>query len=485
MSASAETIDLPGRAVEPVERAKPACAALAGLCLAMLMPSLATSSVNAALPMLADSFGAPFQAAQWILLAYLLAITAAIVIAGRLGDMFGRRRVLIVGIVGFGAASLLCGVARTLPLLIAARGVQGLGAAIMMALTMALVADVVPRARMGRAMGLLGTMSAIGTTLGPSLGGVLLASAGWPAIFLINVPLGLVALGLLIKTLPADAPSGAITRDAFDLPGMALLLGGLTAYALAMTVGRGDFGPLNIGLLLAATTAGASFLANEARASSPLIQLGLFRDPLLRTGLAASALVSTVMMATLVVGPFYLSRALGLGVVMLGIALSAGPLVATVAGIPAGRLVDRFGTDDVATAGLAALLLGALAVALAPMRWGVAAYLLPLTLMTAGYAMSQAANNTAVIAAATPAQRGLVSALLNLARNLGLVTGASAMGAVFALMVGADVATAAPGAIAFGMRTSFWVAALLVALALALTLRRAPRWSSLRARDAG
>src|SRR5262245_11555815 len=168
--------------------------ALAGLSLSMLLSSLGTSIADVALPTLAQAFDAPFQAVQWIVLAYLLAITTLIVGVGRLGDIMGRRRLLLAGILIFTTASVLCGVAPTLGLLIAARAAQGLGAAAMMALTMAFVGDTVPKAQTGRAMGLLGTMSAIGTALGPSLGGVLIAGLGWPAIFLVNVPLGIVTL---------------------------------------------------------------------------------------------------------------------------------------------------------------------------------------------------------------------------------------------------------------------------------------------------
>ncbi len=170
----------------------------------MLMPSLDTSIANVGLPTLARAFAASFQDVQWIVLAYLLAITTLIVSAGRLGDIIGRRRLLLAGIGLFTVASLLCGVAPTLWLLIAARAAQGIGAAIMMALTMALVGEAVPKARTGSAMGLLGTMSAIGTTLGPSLGGVLIAGFGWRMIFLVNVPLGVLNLYLALRTLPVD-----------------------------------------------------------------------------------------------------------------------------------------------------------------------------------------------------------------------------------------------------------------------------------------
>src|SRR5882757_3137985 len=167
--------------------------ALASLSLSMLLSSLGTSIANVGLPTLARAFDASFQQVQWIVLAYLLAITTLIVSVGKLGDIAGRRRLLLAGIVLFTLASVLCGLAPTLWLLTAARAAQGLGAAIMMALAMAFVGETVSKERTGSAMGLLGTMSAIGTALGPSLGGVLIAGPGWRAIFLVSVPLGILA----------------------------------------------------------------------------------------------------------------------------------------------------------------------------------------------------------------------------------------------------------------------------------------------------
>ncbi len=444
--------------------------ALVVLSLATLMPALATSIANAALPVLAQALAASFQAAQWILLSYLLAVTTMVAIAGRLGDLVGRRRLLLSGIALFTAASALCGLATSLWLLIAARAAQGAGAAIMMALALAFAGEVIPKARIGSAMGLLGTMSAVGTMLGPSLGGILVSHAGWQMIFLVNVPLGAVALALAWRLLPADRPAAVARVTDLDGTGMALLLLGLGAYALAMTLGRGHFGPGSLALLLVACVAVAGFVRAEARAASPLIHLHLFRHRARSAGLAANLLVSTVMMATLVVGPFYLSVALGLDAAMVGMLLSVGPLVAALGGLPAGRLVDRFGTGGTSIAGLGAMLAGALALSLLPATLGIAGYVLPIVLMTGGYALFQAANNAAIMRDASPAQRGLVSGMLGLSRNLGLVTGASAMGAVFAFGL-ADVATAPPAAVAAAMRTTFGVATILVALALAIMRR--------------
>ncbi|MGQ9365799.1 MFS transporter [Azospirillum sp. ST 5-10] len=459
-----------------VERSASIRGPLAGLALSMLLSSLGTSIANVGLPTLAQAFAASFQAVQWIVLAYLLAITTLIVGVGRLGDVIGRRRLLLAGIALFTAASLLCGAAPTLPTLIAARAAQGLGAAVMMALTMAFVGETVPKARTGSAMGLLGTMSALGTALGPSLGGVLVAGFGWPALFLVNVPLGLVALLLVRRFLPADPHVPTADRPGFDAAGTLLLALTLAAYALAVTVGHGRFGPVNAALLLAAAGGAGLFVLAQARAASPLVRVAVLRSPALRAAFAMNALVSTVMMATLVVGPFYLSRALALDEALVGLVLSAGPVISVLSGVPAGRLVDRSGAPFAVVVGLLGLAAGCCALCLLAGRFGVAGYVAAIAVLTPGYQLFQAANNTAVMTGARPDERGVMSGLLSLSRNLGLITGASVMGTVFAVASGADgVAAAPPGAVVAGMRATFAAAAVLILVALALAAAsRAP-----------
>ncbi len=445
--------------------------ALAGLSLSMLLSSLGTSIANVALPALAQAFFASFQEVQWVVLAYLLAITTLIVSIGRLGDIIGRRRLLLTGIVLFTVSSLLCGAAPTLWLLIAARAVQGLGAAIMMALTMAFVGETVTKERIGSAMGLLGTMSAIGTALGPSLGGVLIAVLGWQAIFLINVPLGVLAFAVTYRCLPIDSREPRTDRASFDVVGTLLLGLTLGAYALAMTTGRDSFGPLNWALLLTAVFGVALFVFTERRAASPLIRLTMFRDPNLKASLIISALVATVMMATLVVGPFYLSRALQLDAAFVGLVMSIGPIISALSGILAGRLVDRLGAPFMVAVGLIAMATGSAALSVLPAMFGVAGYIAAIAILTPGYALFQAANNTAVMMHVRADQRGVISGLLNLSRNLGLITGASLMGAVFALASATtDITTASPGAVATGMHITFAVAGVLIVMALAIAI---------------
>jgi len=202
-------------------------------------------------------------------------------------------------------------------------------------------------------------------------------------------------------------------RASFDGAGTLLLALTLAAYALAMTAGRGHFGWLNITLLLVAIFGAGLFVFIEARVPSPLVGLAIFHDTRLSASLAMSALVSTVIMATLVVGPFYLTRGLGLETALVGVALSAGPLFAAMTGVPAGRLVDRFGSQRMTIIGLTGMAAGSAALSMIPMQFGVAGYLSPIVIITASYAVFQTANNTNVMVNVRPEQRGVISGLLS------------------------------------------------------------------------
>lgn len=371
------------------------------LSLSMLLASLGTSIANIALPDLAEDFSAPFSAVQGVVVAYLAALTISVVIVGRLGDLHGLKRMQLAGLGLFTIASLLSAVAPDLTLLMAARAAQGVGAAFLMTISMALMRQMASEARIGRAMGLLGTVSALGTALGPSLGGALLPLAGWRGIFWVQVPLAALALVLAFATLPADKAGGK-TRSA-----------------------------------------------------------GLFAmlDRSLAPNLIVNIVVAAVMMTTLVVGPFYLGLALGLKPAMVGLVMSVGPAVSIVSGLPSGRLVDVWGAHRVLSIGLAMLAAGAFLLAILPEISGVAGYVAAMIVLTPGYQLFQAANNTAALADVPKDRRGTASGLLGLSRNIGLISGASLMGAVFAYGAGTeDFIHAAPAAISAGMRLTFLLA---------------------------
>jgi MFS family permease len=302
----------------------------------------------------------------------------------------------------------------------------------------------------------------------------LIAGFGWNALFLINLPLGILALVLAHQYLPESHKNTQATRVHFDVKGTLLLVLTLGCYALSMTLGRGSFGQLNMALLLLALVGVGLFVRTELRTEAPLIRMVTFQNPVLSAGFAMSTLVTTVVMATLVVGPFYLSGALGLDPAHVGLVMSSGPIVAALTGAPAGRLVDRLGADRMGMAGLIGMLIGTSTLSLLPASFGIPGYVVPLVVITGSYALFQAANNTAVMTTIQPDQRGVISGMLNLSRNLGLITGASLMGTVFAMGAGsANLLSAPADSVVSGMRVTFAVAAGLIILALITAL--APR----------
>lgn len=445
---------------------------MTALGVSMLLASLNTSIANAVLPTLAKQLGASFSQAQWIIVAYLLTLTATVVLAGRLGDLFGRKHVLVVGLVVFAVGSLLCGVASGVNGLIAARAVQGVGAAVMMALSVALATESSALGAAGKALGMLGTMSAAGTAFGPTLGGILISATGWRSVFLVSVPLALAVAGVAHKSLPHRAVEQR-SSVSFDFKGAVILVLSLAAYALSMTLGKGRFGWESIAVLAASVIGFFTFVRVEARAVPPLVPLAIVKDPALKIGLVSSSVVSAVMMSTLVVGPYYLSKALHLDPLPIGLALSLGPVVVALVAIPAGRVADRWGTSAMTRVGLGAMLLGASSLVFVSPVLGLVGYLAPIVVLCAGYGFFQTANNMAIMARANVEERGVVGGVLNLSRNMGLITGASVLAALFGGLSGISRGEfASPASITTGMQATYLASALLVLVALVADVRK-------------
>lgn len=429
---------------------------LLALGLATLLPMLAASMANLALPALGQAFAVSLSSLQWVLVAYLLGISCLTVVSGRLGDRFGRRRLLLWGLTLFALASLLCALAPGVGWLIGARVLQGVGAACMLSLALAMVGQLVPPARRGWGMGLLGTLSACGTALGPSFGGLLIGTLGWQAPFLLLVPLGLLALGAALVGLPADEPGRK--GEGINPGSLLALVITLLCYGLLLSAGGGRL----LWLLPIAVLAAAIFVRSERNASTPLLPLALLREPALRGGLLGSGLVASVMVVTLLVGPFYLQGVFGLDMVTVGLWISGGPLLAALAGMPAGWLVDRLGARPVVRLGLGAMAIAALVLATLAAGLGPLGYLLPILLMTAGYSLFQTANNSAVVGASTEQSRGAVAGLLTLSRNLGQLTGVAGLGGLFVWLAGGGDEVALTRA----MEGTFALATLPIGLAL-------------------
>lgn len=450
----------------------------AGLALSVLVASLGTSAANVALPTIARELDGTFAQTQWVALAYLLAMTATSLTVGHLGDLFGRRRILWAGIAVFTAAAALCAIAPTLGMLIAARALQGVGAAVMMALPLARARDMVPAERLGSVMGLLGTTAAVGTAAGPALGGILITVAGWPTIFAAMVPLGVLAAALTGRS-TADANGTAASRRGFDVGGVLLLTAAVALYTLGVTApGTGESWP-TLPLLGGAVVTAALFVLRESRATHALLPPTLLRNRGISVGAILNLIVGTVMMSTLVVGPFFLAGGLHLAPAAIGATMAAGPLASICTGFLAGRAVDRFGTRRTTSLGLVAMIGGALALALLPTWWGLAGYITGTVLLAPGYQLFLAANNTGVLSATPAERRGVTSGLLGLSRNLGLVTGASVLAALFAAASGSpEITAASPEALGSALRVTFLTTAALLVAAVALSFAAGRRGSA-------
>lgn len=448
--------------------------AIAGLALAVLSASVGTSAANVALPALGEAFTDRAGYVQWVVIAYLLTMTAASVVVGSLGDRWGRKRVLISGIATFTLGAAIAALSSSFAVLIAARALQGVGAAVMTALPLALARDLSAERQIGRVMGLLGTMSAVGTALGPVMGGVLIGWIGWAASFWIMVPLGVLSF-LMTSAIPSSGELGS-PRRRFDVAGSILLTGGIATYALAVTSGAP--GSLTVATLVVAAVLLGGFLVAERSAENPVLPRAALRHRVIAAGMVMNILVATVMMATLVVGPYALHDGLGLALPLVGLVMAVGPVTSAVSGILAGRLVDRTSPASMVTVSLTVMTIGAGLLAALPAIWGVAGYVMALLVLTPGYQLFLAANNTHVIGSVDGALRGTVAGALGLSRNLGLITGAAAIGGLYAALA-AGHGSAATGAMD-AMRLAFAIASLLAATAALTSLLTSHRHNAQR-----
>jgi EmrB/QacA subfamily drug resistance transporter len=438
----------------------------------VLMATLDSSIVNISLPTIARSFGRPVNGPlQWVIIAYLLVIVALLLTGGRLGDMFGRKRIWQVGLAVFTVGSALCGLAPSIALLISARALQGVGAALLMALSPALLTSAFPSEERGRALGMNALSVAVGVSAGPPLGGLITERLSWRWIFFINLPLGLLGILLAALILPRFTRRGS-TR--FDLGGAALLalsLASLTS-ALSFAHDLGYTSPVIIGALLVSAVALRWLWAHEAKNPAPIIQLALFRNPLFRSALACLVASFLALFGVAFLTPFYLEQLRRLSTEQSGLIMIAYPLMIALLAPFAGALSDRIGSRTLAPLGLG---LAALALVLlgsvgerTPLPWVAAC----LALGGVSQALFQPANNSTLLGAAPPDQQGVAGGLLATGRVLGQSLSIALAGAVFAGFGGADAGRALmalgpnarldPGLVATfltGYRAALWVAA--------------------------
>ncbi len=410
--------------------------AVAAVCVGALMGQLDASIVTVALPTLQKSFHASVGSVTWVGLSYLLVLVATVTAVGRFADMWGRKLLYVYGFVIFILASALCGFAPDLAALCGFRALQGVGAAMLQANSLAIICLVVPARSLGRAIGLQGAAQAVGLALGPSVGGLLLAVGGWRLIFFVNVPLGMFGAAAALALVPRSR--NLAQKEGFDVGGLALFFPAvvalLTAISFGATMGWGS--PLILGLFVTAMGGTAFFVRHERAVRHPMLDTGLFRHRRFSTGIASAIGSYVVMFGVLLLVPFYLTRGLGLGTARAGLELMALPVMFGVVAPLAGRVADRAGARSLTVSGLTTVTIGL--VALGALRPGTSAFLLLLGLVGAGLGLFTAPNNATVMGSVPAGQAGMASGVLNMSRGIGTALGLSLTGLLFSVSGGAS-----------------------------------------------
>ncbi len=401
---------------------------LANTCMATFMATLDGSIVNIALPVISQSFAVSIDSVQWIVSAYLLAVSATLLVWGRLSDLYGRKQLFAAGMAVFSIGSLLCGLARGLPSLVGARVVQAIGASIMMALTQGIVTSIFPPAQRGKALGTLGAVVSIGSLVGPGLGGIMVHAFGWQSIFLVNIPIGIAGVAITMRIMPgATTEDNARSRDAgkFDLPGAGLFAGAIILLFFALLAAQGGMipGSIMVALLALAAILLALFFANERGRTNPLLDLGMFSNPIFSSGLAASLLSYTSMFAYVFFMPFFLQYVARMDVLKAGLVMSAYPLTTALVAPLSGKLSDRIGYRPLTIVGATttAVVL-ALVSGLGPAS-DEATMIILIVLLGAGGALFQSPNTSSVMGSAPRDKLGIAGSISAFFRNFGMVSG--------------------------------------------------------------
>ncbi|MEU9635744.1 MFS transporter [Streptomyces tendae] len=452
--------------------------ALVVLCTGALMTILDGNIVTVAMPAVQRDLGFTGPGLAWVVNAYLIPFGGLLLLAGRLGDLVGRKRMFTAGLALFTAASVLCGVATGREVLVAARAVQGVGGAMTMAVVLGMVVALFPEPReRARAIAVFSAVGAAGGALGTFLGGALTEALSWHWIFLINLPIGVAAWAAAVRVLAPD--EGAGHGRGVDYPGAALVTGALMLTVYTITGAGGPGAVTTVFLSLAALALFVAFGVRQARAARPLLRLRLFRSRLLTGANAVQVLMVATMYGFQFIGALYLQRVLGYGELATGTAFLPAPVLIGVLmlGLSA-RTIGRFGAYRVLLAGLVLIVAGMALLSRAPVDGGYLTDVLPpMLLLAAGFAAAMPALTGLAMSGAREEDAGLASGLFNTTQVVGGSLGLAALSALAAARTDGLLGrgSAAVTATAEGYQLAFRVAAVVATGALvlaAIVLRR-------------
>ena len=453
---------------------------LTSVSLGSLMATLDGSIVNIALPAIQTDFTIDLTTVEWVVVAYLLVVGSLLLPFGRLGEVLTFKRVYLVGFAIFTLASVCCGAAPNAAGLVAFRVVQGVGAAMLMAMGPAIVAHTFHDRERGRALGLNAISVSIGLSLGPALGGILTQVASWRAIFLINAPIGLLAILWAARVLPAETRG---KDESFDVKGAALSGVALFALLLALSDGQewGWTSPAIVGLFIAFIILGGAFLLAERRSIQPMIDLALFRIRPFSAGLASVVVAFAGLFTATFLLPFLLEQGRGFSPIEAGLLLTPVPITMALVAPLSGIASDRFGPRILASAGMAIMVLGFLSLTQLSVDFTLPDLVWRLVLLGVGQGMFMSPNSSAVLGSVPRPRVGTASGTLAQMRVNGQAVGIALSGAIVATRLpvhlaelggGAPTAAVQSAALAGAIHDAFVVAALVCCVGIVTSLVR-------------
>jgi len=394
------------------------------------MSALDGSVVNTILPVVRESFHSDVAAIEWVIAVYLLLVSGLLLTFGRLGDLYGHRRVYLSGFGIFILGSALCGLAASALALVAFRGVQALGAAMLLSNSPAILTKSFPGTQRGRALGLQATMTYLGLTVGPALGGWLAHTYTWRSVFYINVPVGALAFLLSLRFLPHDRPAEA--REQFDLAGAVLFMAGLVSLLLGLNQGHawGWTSLPILALLAGALVLLGAFVALELRTPAPMLDLSLFRGRVFSAAVGSAVLNYIALYSILFLLPFYLIQGRGLNSAQAGLVLTAQPLVMAICAPISGALSDRIGSRLLATFGMLFLAVGLFILSRSGPQTAWSSISLGLAVAGLGNGTFISPNSSALMGSAPRHRQGIAAGILATSRNVGMVLGIGLAGAI-------------------------------------------------------
>ncbi|WP_340394143.1 MFS transporter [Paenibacillus sp. FSL E2-0177] len=386
------------------------------------MSTLDGSIVNIALPELSKQLKLPMAQIEWVTTGYLMAICAAILFFGKLGDIVGKIRIFKIGTIVFVIGSMLCGLSVSLPALIASRVIQALGASMTMANSQGIVTDIFPATERGKALGFIGTFVSLGSIAGPSLGGIMVSTLGWEYIFWVNVPIGLIAIFFGWKVLPKDLTR---VKSSIDVPGSLLFAVFIITLFAGLLLGQqlGYGNSLIVASIIVAVVSFVAFIWMELRRKEPLLQLSLFKNPLFSLSILCGFLVFTANFCFNIIAPFYAQNMLNLSPFYAGFLLMLLPICMVVVAPMSGALSDKIGSEFLTFAGLVVMVIAQFGLAQLHVGSSVVLVGVWIAMLGIGSGLFQSPNNSLVMSKVPRTQLGSAGSVNSLVRNVGMVVG--------------------------------------------------------------